>query len=73
MHAISSAGAQAGQVQLSGRLLLQEAALHQAIGQGFVDTDALKLVPTPCSVLHQAIGQAIVDAKERGYRDRQSR
>jgi MFS family permease len=34
---IASAGAQAGQVQLSGRLPLPPAALHQAINQAFVD------------------------------------
>jgi EmrB/QacA subfamily drug resistance transporter len=34
---IASAGAQAGQVQLSGRLPLSPAALHQAINQAFVD------------------------------------
>ena len=34
MHATSSAGAQA---HLSGRLPLPQAALHQVIGQGFVD------------------------------------
>ncbi len=34
---IGSFGAQANQVQLSGRLPLQEAALHQAVGQAFVD------------------------------------
>jgi DHA2 family methylenomycin A resistance protein-like MFS transporter len=34
---IASAGAQAGQVQLSGRLPLPAAALHQAINQAFVD------------------------------------
>ncbi len=34
---IASAGAQAGQVQLLGRLPLPAAALHQAINQAFVD------------------------------------
>jgi MFS family permease len=34
---VASAGAQAGQVQLAGRLPLTAAALHQAINQAFVD------------------------------------
>ena len=34
---IATAGAQASQVQLSGRLPLPPAALHQAINQAFVD------------------------------------
>ena len=34
---IASAGAQAGQVQLAGRLPLPPGALHQAINQAFVD------------------------------------
>jgi hypothetical protein len=37
MLTTSSAGAQASQVHLSGRLPLPRAALHQAIGQEFVN------------------------------------